>query len=58
MNNAQHNNALLVSRKNFAVELHEGPVSIDRVSKRLERTAALWLSRGEIVIVGSTYKLA
>lgn len=48
----------IISRRELAIKLSNGKVSVDQLSKKLEKTVELWLSRKEVVLENGYLKLA
>jgi len=48
----------ITSRKELAINLSKGQVSIESVSVKLQRVINLWLSRKEIVLINGFLTLA
>ena len=48
----------ITSRRELAITLSQGKVSIENVSIKLQRVIKLWLSRKEIVLVDGFLNLA
>ena len=48
----------ITSRKELAITLSKGKVSIENVSIKLQRVIELWLSRKEIVLIDGFLNLA
>jgi hypothetical protein len=47
----------IISRRELAIELSNGAVALDKLSKKVEKTVALWLSRKEVIIENGHLKL-
>ena len=48
----------IISRRELAIKLSNGKVSVDELSKKVEKTVELWLSRKEVVLENGYLKLA
>ncbi len=48
----------IISRRELAIQLSNGKVSVGKLSKKVERIVELWLSRKEIVLENGYLKLA
>lgn len=48
----------IISRRELAIQLSHGKVSVGKLSKKVERIVELWLSRKEIVLENGYLKLA
>lgn len=48
----------IISRRELAIKLSNGKVSVDQLSKKVEKTVELWLSRKEVVLENGYLKLA
>lgn len=48
----------IISKRELAVRLSNGKVSVDELSKKVQKTVELWLSRKEVVLESGYLKLA
>ena len=48
---------LITSRRELAIKLYNGKVSVLLLSKRVQRTVDMWLSRNEVIIENGFLKL-
>jgi hypothetical protein len=49
----------IISRRELAISLYdEGPVRIELISKKLERTVKMWQAKKEVIIENGFLKLA
>jgi len=52
------NTSKIISKRDLAIKLSNGKVSVDQLSKKVEKTVNLWMSRNEVVIENGYLKLA
>jgi len=48
----------ITSRRDLAIRLYNGSVNIELLSKKVEKTVKMWLSRNEVIIENGFLKLA
>ena len=48
----------IISRRELAIKLSEGKVSVEELSMKVQRAVDLWLSRKEIVLEDGYLRLA
>ena len=48
----------IISRRELAIRLSNGPVNIELLSKKVEKTVNMWLARKEVVIENGFLRLA
>ena len=48
----------IISRRELAIRLSNGSVNIELLSKKVEKTVNLWLSRKEVIIENGFLRLA
>ena len=50
-------NTKIISRRDLAIRLSLGSVNVELLSKKVEKTVKMWLSRKEVVIENGYLKL-
>jgi hypothetical protein len=48
----------IISRRDLAIRLSQGAVNVELLSKKVEKTVNMWLSRNEVIIENGYLKLS